>query len=93
MLLNLKKLNLSYTDISADNMQTIIQDSPNLEGLDVVCCFTAAENIIQALQENPLALQHLKMLYLSRPYDSAETAQINFIKRLIPYVQITRQTI
>ena len=64
-LLALKKLDLSLTNISADQLQPIIQRSPLLEELNVLDCCKAPTGIIRTLKNNKLALQHLKKLNLS----------------------------
>ncbi len=87
VLRNLITLNLSYTNISTDNMHTIIQHCPLLEELDLTRCSKAPESIIQALQENPHALSNLKKLDLCSILISAQ--QINFISQSIPHIQIT----
>ena len=77
---HLKRLGFGGTNISAKQIHTIIQQLPHLEELDVFDCPQAPEGIIEALEENPLALQYLKRLDLSWTDISA-----NDIRSIIQY--------
>ena len=64
-LIHLKKLVLDRSDISADQINTIIQHCPQLQELNIAQCSNAPTGIIQALTVNPKALQYLKNLDLN----------------------------
>ena len=65
---HLTTLNLDLTRISTDQMHTIIQCCPELNDLSIRCCSNAPAGMIQALQANSNALQHLKILDLNSTF-------------------------
>ncbi len=77
---NLKTLNLNDSDISTDKMYTIIQHCPLLQDLKIELCIDAQDGIIQALTENPNALQNLKTIFLKNSVISNENQMHTIIQ-------------